>query len=644
MRTLEKKPNPSHETSFSNVALVARPRLSQEAQSGLFDSRSKGAAHEFSQVPVFDKAHHSGLPSSLLGGMEQLSGEDLSQVRIHTNSPKPARFNALAYTHGRDIHLGPGQGKHLPHEAWHAVQQIQGRVTPTTQLRGVATNSDVDLEREADVMGARAMQLKGSSRVKQSTRVRSPVLQRRRVPGTIDTIDLVWEENADAHGEGLIRLVNRAWPNLNKAQQTTVLKRARNGDSAAQFKKKFPEKRDRYVFYSQALKNEFPGFLHGDPDLYQIGARDGTADAVNITTLVDGAHKIFTEISSGTHDKSIGEVFGKSKVLRAKRRYARADRQMRRLKRRNKIVTDRSHYSEEVGLGGLTNAAQIMVSADTIDKPADKESVVTMIHESMHAGNNSVSDELGYIHRANFTRLPEAGKLKTASYFEVVPRRILKTPDFTFTGQTFVPAGTKSSSGKVTPTLTTTEKAIQDASNLFRDAWTSGLNLHDLFVSSYNNPKDWNKDVSRQYSGVSRHTSFADSLPFWSKVEGLTVHRKTDIDPTGEDKSKHPVSIIDIALSEGVVRKLNKGQNKAPDTPAEAKALESHASSSEKAAIVGDTDAETELISKLVLEREVGEITGDVARDKRVVKRMAKANGVSDFSDMIVKRPPSDFP
>ena len=169
------------------------------------------------------------------------------------------------------------------------------------------------------------------------------------------------------------------------------------------------------------------------------------------------------------------------------------------------------------------------------------------------------------------------------------------------------------------------------------------MNLHNLFVSSYSNPKDWNRDVSSQFSGVNRHTSFADSLPFWSKVEGLTVHRKADIDPTSEDKSKHPVSIIDIALSEGVVRKLDKGQNKTPDTPAEALALESNASSSEKAAIVGNAVAETKLISKLVLEKEVGEITGDVARDQRVVKRMAKANGVPDFSDMIAKRPPSDF-
>lgn len=35
------------------------------------------------------------------------------------------------YSQGTDIHIGPGQEKHLPHEAWHVVQQKQGRVKPT---------------------------------------------------------------------------------------------------------------------------------------------------------------------------------------------------------------------------------------------------------------------------------------------------------------------------------------------------------------------------------------------------------------------------------------------------------------------------------------------------------------------------------
>src|SRR6185503_18138058 len=75
----------------------------------------------------------------------------------------PARLGAFAYTQGSDIHLGPGQERHLPHEAWHVVQQKQGRVAPTRQLMGGApVNDDRGLEREADLMGARALDAAGS--------------------------------------------------------------------------------------------------------------------------------------------------------------------------------------------------------------------------------------------------------------------------------------------------------------------------------------------------------------------------------------------------------------------------------------------------------------------------------------------------
>jgi hypothetical protein len=73
----------------------------------------------------------TGLPESLKSGIESLSGMNLDHVRVHYNSPKPAQLNAHAYTQGADIHLAPGQERCLPHEAWHVVQQAQGRVSDT---------------------------------------------------------------------------------------------------------------------------------------------------------------------------------------------------------------------------------------------------------------------------------------------------------------------------------------------------------------------------------------------------------------------------------------------------------------------------------------------------------------------------------
>ena len=61
-----------------------------------------------------------------------------ASTAIRRSRPSSARS---AYTQGSDIHLGPGQEQHLPHEAWHVVQQKQGRVTATTQMKGSARST-----------------------------------------------------------------------------------------------------------------------------------------------------------------------------------------------------------------------------------------------------------------------------------------------------------------------------------------------------------------------------------------------------------------------------------------------------------------------------------------------------------------------
>lgn len=106
-----------------------------------------------------------GLPAPLKSGIESLSGQSMDGVRVHYNSGRPAQLNALAYAQGRDIHLGPGQDHHLPHEAWHIAQQAQGRVRPTANIGGkTPINDDSALELEADRMGSRAMKLGSRSR------------------------------------------------------------------------------------------------------------------------------------------------------------------------------------------------------------------------------------------------------------------------------------------------------------------------------------------------------------------------------------------------------------------------------------------------------------------------------------------------
>jgi hypothetical protein len=104
-------------------------------------------------------SNKTGLPDNLKSGIESLSGIPLDNVKVHYNSSQPAQLNALAYAQGTDIHVAPGQEKHLPHEAWHVVQQAQGRVKPTMQMKDrTPVNDDKGLEHEADVMGGRVVQ------------------------------------------------------------------------------------------------------------------------------------------------------------------------------------------------------------------------------------------------------------------------------------------------------------------------------------------------------------------------------------------------------------------------------------------------------------------------------------------------------
>ncbi len=148
------------------IALKSIQRKLDKSSRQVSDQRQQIEQCKRRQVPLLPNqpvANETGIPISLKSGLENLSGFSLAGVRVHYNSPKPARLNALAYTQGLNIEIGPGQEKHLPHEAWHVVQQMQGRVSPTTEINGVAVNDDSTLECEADVMGARASQVTNST-------------------------------------------------------------------------------------------------------------------------------------------------------------------------------------------------------------------------------------------------------------------------------------------------------------------------------------------------------------------------------------------------------------------------------------------------------------------------------------------------
>ena len=173
------------------VELAAQPDTAQRVVAEAVVSQRESSPGSPVQLAGFEpKPNRTGLPDNLKSGVESLSGIPIDNVHVHYNSTQPAQFNALAYAQGNDIHLAPGQEQHLPHEAWHVVQQAQGRVKPTMQMKdGVSVNDDQGLEYEADVMGARAMAFRRSAQggtraqpedvISGKNRTLNPIVQRR---------------------------------------------------------------------------------------------------------------------------------------------------------------------------------------------------------------------------------------------------------------------------------------------------------------------------------------------------------------------------------------------------------------------------------------------------------------------------------
>jgi len=133
------------------------PKKEEPLQGKMIETIQRKEIPEEEEPLQTKRENNTGMPDNLKAGVENLSGIDMSDVRVHFNSYKPAEVGALAYTQGTDIHVAHGQERHLPHEAWHVVQQKQGRVQPTMQLKNMALNDDKGLEQEANVMGERAL-------------------------------------------------------------------------------------------------------------------------------------------------------------------------------------------------------------------------------------------------------------------------------------------------------------------------------------------------------------------------------------------------------------------------------------------------------------------------------------------------------
>jgi hypothetical protein len=566
---------------------------------------------------------------------------DVSSIRAHVGGAAAVaaeQMGAEAYATGSSVAFSAAPSLHTAaHEAAHVMQQRGG----VQLLGGVGVAGDAH-EQNADAVADRVVAGQSAADLlPRGGTGGSSAVQMRRLP--TNTGAMLTDPanpanpgaNYAANAAGIKRLVQLAEAELTPPQRVQVDTATLAGQTQAQFDA-LPEQ-TRLTRRADAIRSVRPDLTLGDPALIDTGPRPGTADTANLNTLVANANAIFDQIAGGARDADIDQVFGHANRAVAKAKYANGKTWMNNLKASNHIVTDRSGYNDEVGLGGLTGFhTQIALSPGFIDTPGDHEAVVTMIHESMHAGNADVSDK-GYIGTQVFTQLPEAVKLTNAAHFEVVPRRILGAAN-SYAGVTFTPAGAAAAAGgPATAPLTPLQVAVRDASEQLRTAWTMGLNLHTLYDTLYKDQTQWD---TPQSGG-----SFHKGLPYWSKVEKLTIHQKTVLDPAAADPARRPISQIDMALSEGVTRKFVECMvtiDGVPNDAAGANAfLATHATAAEITAAHATPAAHRDLWIKAIL-RTVGPITGPEARDLRVVHELVRLSTI--WGTVLQLRDPGGFP
>jgi hypothetical protein len=436
-------------------------------------------------------------------------------------------------------------------------------------------------------------------------------------------------ENYAANADGLKRLIAIAESQLTKDELAKVEVEQRAGLKDAAAFNALPEK-DRLARRANAIGKVKPALALGDPNLIDTGPRPSTDDAKNIGALVIAANQIFAAIAGSAVDKDIENVFGAKNVAIAKTKYANAQAEMNRLHAANLILTDRSGYNDEVNIGGLTTHHKVIrLAPGFIDNP-NSEAIDTMFHEAMHAGNDDVND-LGYIGQPDFKTSDEARKLGNAAHFEVIARQILKLGD-NFKGEVFVPAGATvtSSTGVVTsaPKNSPRQQAISDAAEQLRWAWDMAINLHSVYLRIFKDPKgEW--------------PGFEKSIPFWSKVEKLTVHTKTKIDPASPNAALHPVTTIDMALAEGIIRKLADAQAVVPGDETTAEKYEQvHSHPDVVKAVAGDPKKYSDLYVRMAL-HQTSHITGNDDRDLRAIDKMATLR--QKWSDVFLDRDPASF-
>jgi hypothetical protein len=591
-----------------------------------------------------EPAQGFGLPPALRNGLESLSGLAMDDVRVHRDSPEPARLGALAYARGSDIHLGPGQERHLPHEAWHVVQQKQGRVAATAQMKDEALNDDAGLEEEADRMGAMLdRQAPSPDRAMHAGRARAdaplvsrasigPIVQRRRIPALADLKKNLMEGSGAAKA-GTARLLARAWASLTKQQQANIHANQKRltWTSETELRGVLEASPNEQLFdFAASLLAVDPKLALGDPARMETDPPVYERQYLERRAIILKAKEAFEAIRRGKLDTDIADIFGKENIDSAKNKIYCAEDKLLALEDDNNIKVDNSNWTAETFVGGNTNKDRILLAQGFVKNPTTL-SVTILFHECMHAGNPDVIDH-GYVGTSGFTQRNTKIKLTNAAHYQVLANRYFGLADGAYAKQSFTPTPDEA--------LSPNAQVKLDATETLRSAWQASTDLLQLFMKAHLAPGNWNAPLKSQIPEAAADATFANTLPYWSKVEMLTLHARLPGISAEAGRAIEPVTLVDIALSEGLARLLWRASEVVPEAAAGLDPpKQPGAGTGSKAA--SREDRATALVG-LALAKVGSDLTGDPLRDARTVAELAKA-GREGLSYYLTVRKPDDF-
>ena len=432
---------------------------------------------------------------------------DLSSIEATTGGDAATAARAMgaeAFAFGERVVFADAPGLHTAaHEAAHVIQQRGG-----VDLDGGVGREGDRHERHADAVADRVVRGESAADLLDAV---APVrgdasraggdgggragLQLRRIPPNVAALlraigsTTANGANFDANADGVERLIALATSELTPAERTTVLHDRLGGVTQAAYDA-LP-RRERLIRHANAIRTlvRTEPLELGDPAQINVSPTDPTQVA-NLATVVHNADTEFARIAAGTANTDVDSVFGAANRATALARYAAARTRMNNRHTAHAIVTDRSGYNEQVGLGGLTNADRISIEAAVIDNPALASSITTLMHESMHAGNPGVVGDNGGYQDAAFVIAAPLVKLANAAHYEVpIWRHLAPASSNAFPNphpppafREFVPPGvTPTGGGAPQPPPTVSQQAAIDASHHIQMAWTMGLNLHEVY-------------------------------------------------------------------------------------------------------------------------------------------------------------------